>query len=172
MLCCTVPFSKQDVCPIAGLCHRNQRPTVQPLKSHVWMALCLHLAPQSAIRTTALSASHLAKARKGVLNIHFAFFMETTSLKLVTALQTVGLYHSFKQSGQPGPITRLVSCTEEQLEVYQDLDIDVPTHFAPSWSVHPRTGDVYRFDSSPYVQTFFQIVHKCKLLVCVTKMTH
>lgn len=56
--------------------------------------------------------------------------------------QTVGMMHSFRKSGQPGPITRLLSCTEEQLEEYQGLDL-APSHMVPSMSKHPVTGDWY-----------------------------
>ncbi|KAL2523256.1 hypothetical protein Fot_27179 [Forsythia ovata] len=56
--------------------------------------------------------------------------------------QTVGLVHSFHLSGQPGNITRLLSCTEEDLKQYEGLDI-APTHYVPSMSRHPVTGDWY-----------------------------
>ena len=67
----------------------------------------------------------------------------------MVVLQSIGLYHSFKKSGQAGPITRLVSCSPEQKAAYQDIDVGVPTHFAPSWSTHPVTGDQYRSAFSP-----------------------
>lgn len=54
--------------------------------------------------------------------------------------QTLGLYHSFQLSGQPGFITRLLSCTEEKLATYKNIDL-APTHVVPSYSVHPLTGD-------------------------------
>lgn len=54
--------------------------------------------------------------------------------------QTVGLVHSFYQSGQPGGITRLLSCTEEDLKEYKGRDL-APTHYVPSMSRHPLTGD-------------------------------
>lgn len=54
--------------------------------------------------------------------------------------QTVGLMHSFKKSGQPGPITRLLSCTEEEMKNYRGMDL-APTFRVPSWSRHPKTGD-------------------------------
>lgn len=47
---------------------------------------------------------------------------------------SVGLFHSHKTSGQPGGITRLLACTEEQLESYGGLDIG-PTF------VHPNLRD-------------------------------
>lgn len=54
--------------------------------------------------------------------------------------QTVGLIHSFHQSGQPGNITRLLSCTDEDLKKYAGHDL-APTHYVPSMSRHPLTGD-------------------------------
>lgn len=54
--------------------------------------------------------------------------------------QTVGLVHSFHQSGQPGDITRLLCCTEEDLKQYKGHDL-APTHYVPSMSRHPLTGD-------------------------------
>jgi hypothetical protein len=54
--------------------------------------------------------------------------------------QTVGLMHSFRKSGQPGPITRLLSCTEDVLSSYKGMDL-APTHLVPSMSHHPVTGD-------------------------------
>lgn len=54
--------------------------------------------------------------------------------------QTVGLVHSFHLSGQPGNITRLLSCTDEDLKQYAGHDL-APTHYVPSMSRHPLTGD-------------------------------
>lgn len=56
--------------------------------------------------------------------------------------QTVGLVHSFHLSGQPGNITRLLSCTDEDLKQYKGHDL-APTHYVPSMSRHPLTGDWY-----------------------------
>jgi len=56
--------------------------------------------------------------------------------------QTVGLMHSFRLSGQPGNITRLLSCTDEDLKNYKGHDL-APTHYVPSMSQHPLTGDWY-----------------------------
>lgn len=54
--------------------------------------------------------------------------------------QTVGLVHSFKKARQPGPITRLLSCTEEEKKRYRGMGL-APTLEVPSMSRHPRTGD-------------------------------
>ncbi|KAG0593534.1 hypothetical protein M758_1G329500 [Ceratodon purpureus] len=62
--------------------------------------------------------------------------------------QTVGLVHSFKQSKQPGYITRLLSCTEENLKIYRGMNL-APTHIVPSMSLHPLTGDWYPAINKP-----------------------
>ncbi len=48
-------------------------------------------------------------------------------------------------SGQQGNVTRLMSCDEESLKDWHDDGV-MPTHVAPSWTKHPRTGDLYRLD--------------------------
>ncbi|KAI0511926.1 hypothetical protein KFK09_012560 [Dendrobium nobile] len=62
--------------------------------------------------------------------------------------QTVGLIHSFHLSGQPGNITRLLSCTDEDLKNYKGHDL-APTHYVPSMSQHPLTGDWYPAINKP-----------------------
>ncbi|XP_050233680.1 peptidyl serine alpha-galactosyltransferase [Mercurialis annua] len=62
--------------------------------------------------------------------------------------QTVGLVHSFHLSGQPGNITRLLSCTDEDLKQYKGHDL-APTHYVPSMSRHPLTGDWYPAINKP-----------------------
>ncbi|EPS72306.1 hypothetical protein M569_02455, partial [Genlisea aurea] len=56
--------------------------------------------------------------------------------------QTVGLVHSLRKAGQPGPITRLLSCNDEELKNYRGMDL-APTFVVPSMTVHPKTGDWY-----------------------------
>ncbi|CAI5958389.1 unnamed protein product [Closterium sp. NIES-64] len=63
--------------------------------------------------------------------------------------QTVGLMHSYRRSKQPGPITRLLSCTEEQLKDYPNMDL-APTHTVPSMSLDPKTGEWYPAINKPY----------------------
>lgn len=62
--------------------------------------------------------------------------------------QTVGLVHSFHLSGQPGDITRLLSCTDEDLKQYKGHNL-APTHYVPSMSRHPLTGDWYPAINKP-----------------------
>ena len=63
------------------------------------------------------------------------------------------------RSGQPGPITRLLSCNPEDLERFKDLE-GINTHVAPSWTRHPRTGDIYRHALCSCAG------HSCRTLLC------
>lgn len=72
--------------------------------------------------------------------------------------QTVGLVHSFHLSGQPGNITRLLSCTDEDLKQYAGHDL-APTHYVPSMSRHPLTGDWY-----------YSYPHTCYLLPLIVSI--
>ncbi|CAL5222328.1 g4674 [Coccomyxa viridis] len=51
--------------------------------------------------------------------------------------QVLGLWYSFKRAKQPGKLTRLLSCTEEQLHTYRGLDL-VTTHVVPSLTIDPN----------------------------------
>ncbi|KAK7260643.1 hypothetical protein RIF29_26865 [Crotalaria pallida] len=62
--------------------------------------------------------------------------------------QTVGLMYSFHKSGQPGNITRLLSCSDENLKLYKGHNL-APTHYVPSMSRHPLTGDWYPAINKP-----------------------
>ncbi len=60
------------------------------------------------------------------------------------------MFFSHKRSGQPGPITRIMCCTPEEYERLPEADRDlVPTHVAPSFTHHPRLGDVYSAYNKP-----------------------
>lgn len=74
--------------------------------------------------------------------------------------QTVGIMHSYRKSGQPGPITRLLSCTDEQLQSYKGMDL-APTLKVPSMSQHPVTGDWYHPSLS--FSVFPNVAHFLKL---------
>ncbi|KAL4441065.1 hypothetical protein ABPG77_010496 [Micractinium sp. CCAP 211/92] len=63
------------------------------------------------------------------------------------------MVYSFKKVKQPGRMTRLMSCTQERWEKLPEADRayihEVPTHWAPSYSHHPRTGDWYTGINKP-----------------------
>lgn len=60
---------------------------------------------------------------------------------------TAGIVFSHRKAGMGGPITRLMSCTPEDWEELGEADkrladtLPIRTHTAPSFTVHPRTGD-------------------------------
>ncbi|KAG0475279.1 hypothetical protein HPP92_014965 [Vanilla planifolia] len=62
--------------------------------------------------------------------------------------QTVGLVHSYKKAQQPGPITRLLSCTEEERRRYKGMGL-APTLEVPSMTRHPKTDDWYPAINKP-----------------------
>lgn len=75
--------------------------------------------------------------KKPYPKIHTVFSTECTPY---FDWQTVGLMHSFNLSGQPGNITRLLSCTDDDLKQYKGHNL-APTHYVPSMNQHPLTGD-------------------------------
>ncbi|RLN24058.1 uncharacterized protein C2845_PM07G31960 [Panicum miliaceum] len=96
---------------------------------------------------TTITTQHVAlsKANSEYPKIHTLFSTECSSY---FDWQTVGLMHSFRLSGQPGNITRLLSCTDEDLKNYKGHDL-APTHYVPSMSRHPLTGDWYPAINKP-----------------------
>mgnify|MGYP004717257341 CR=1 FL=1 len=83
--------------------------------------------------------------------------------------ETVGLMHSFKKSRQPGPIARLLSCTQEERKTYRGMDL-APTFEVPSMSRHPKTGDWF---VSPSLSSLFNSFRSLSLslafpiMVCI-----
>ena len=43
--------------------------------------------------------------------------------------QSVGLFYSFRHVGQPGKITRLLACSEEQLKTYPKVNLEMGPTF-------------------------------------------
>ncbi|KAL4426165.1 hypothetical protein ABPG77_007447 [Micractinium sp. CCAP 211/92] len=84
---------------------------------------------------------------RGEASIHTVI---TTECSPYFSWQTLGMFFSHKRSGQPGPITRIMCCTPEEYERLPEADRDlVPTHVAPSFTHHPRLGDVYSAYNKP-----------------------
>lgn len=51
------------------------------------------------------------------------------------------MFYSHRKVGQPGPMTRILCCTKEDYDKLSDTEKNlVPTHVAPSYTVHPRYG--------------------------------
>ncbi|PPS20078.1 hypothetical protein GOBAR_AA00458 [Gossypium barbadense] len=55
--------------------------------------------------------------------------------------------HSFRKAQQPGPVTRLLNCTDEEKKNYKG--VDAPTLEVPSMRRHPKTGDWYPARNKP-----------------------
>ena len=53
-------------------------------------------------------------------NVHVVFSAECNH---ALTWQSVGIFHSHKAVNQPGPITRLLACSDEQLQTYRGMDI-------------------------------------------------
>jgi len=80
-------------------------------------------------------------------SIHVAF---PTECGLYFVWQSIGMVYSHGKIRQPGPLTRIVSCTPEEWEAMSPEARDfVPTHVAPNYAVHPRTGDKYPAYNKP-----------------------
>ncbi|KAL4516545.1 hypothetical protein Ndes2437A_g00686 [Nannochloris sp. 'desiccata'] len=74
----------------------------------------------------------------------------TTECGAYFGWQSLGLVYSHRKAGQPGPLTRIMSCTPEEYALLSEESINViPTHVAPSYTTHPRTGDVYSAYNKP-----------------------
>ena len=60
------------------------------------------------------------------------------------------MLYSHRKAGQPGPLTRIMSCTPEEWDSLSDeAKTIMPTHVAPSYTHHPRTGDIYSAYNKP-----------------------
>lgn len=90
-------------------------------------------------------AAHGVHKHQAPWRIHTLFSVECQNY---FDWQAVGLIHSFKKSRQPGPITRLLSCTQEERKTYRGMDL-APTFEVPSMSRHPKTGDWYPAINKP-----------------------
>ncbi|KAK7844793.1 peptidyl serine alpha-galactosyltransferase [Quercus suber] len=109
------------------------------------MAKLLALGLVAVLGLVGLGIEGVETGQKAPWRIHTLFSVECQNY---FDWQTVGLMHSFKKAQQPGPITRLLSCTDEEKQKYRGMDL-APTLEVPSMSRHPRTGDWYPAINKP-----------------------
>ena len=83
---------------------------------------------------------------------------------LVLLLHLLCLPCSFKRAGQPGPLTRLLSCTEEKLKAYKWLDI-VPTFVVPDVEYDEEHEDHYTAYNKPFAVAAWLRVSACTVHV-------
>ncbi|KIZ01491.1 hypothetical protein MNEG_6466 [Monoraphidium neglectum] len=80
-------------------------------------------------------------------NVHTVFLTDCTAY---ADWQTLTLAYSWRQSGQPGPLTRIMSCTDEEAKAHKPDTLEsVTTHTAPSYATAVRTGDHYAAYNKP-----------------------
>jgi hypothetical protein len=79
--------------------------------------------------------------------VHVAFLTDCT---YYSDWQSVGMIFSFRMSGQPGSVGRVMCCSDVERKNYDaTLLKEVDTWVAPSFAVHPRTGDHYAAYNKP-----------------------
>ena len=74
---------------------------------------------------TAPRAVRPASPAAAAVSIHNAFAAECGTYFV---WQTLGLVYSFERSGQPGPLTRLISCTGDAITLQGHAVVCVPQH--------------------------------------------
>ncbi|PSC76158.1 peptidyl serine alpha-galactosyltransferase [Micractinium conductrix] len=62
--------------------------------------------------------------------------------------QSITVVYTHRKAGVPGPIYRILTCSEEHLKTYRNVDI-VPTHVSPSWTHNERNNDNYLAYNKP-----------------------
>ncbi|XP_057982304.1 peptidyl serine alpha-galactosyltransferase-like [Malania oleifera] len=108
-----------------------------------------------------IGGSGLVRVQEAPWRIHTLFSVECQDN---FDWQTVGLVHSFKKARQPGPITRLLSCTDEEKKHYRGMHL-APTLEVPSMTRHPRTGDMCRLIKRELMTIYYLIGIGCGLMV-------
>lgn len=80
-------------------------------------------------------------------DVHIAFLTDCT---MYSDWQTVGMAFSYKQTRQPGAVTRIMCCTDEEKARYnKELLNLMPTHIAKSFEYDEKTKDHYAAFNKP-----------------------
>ena len=117
------------------------------MHAHLILLLIAWVWSAAAGATTSTTSSSRSKLTKPGTTIHTAF---PTECGLYFVWQSIGMVYSHKKIRQPGPLTRIVSCTPEEWEAMSPESRDfVQTHVAPNYAIHPRTGDKYPAYNKP-----------------------
>ena len=99
------------------------------------------LAAQLSSSSTSGSSAAAAAA------VHTVFLTDCTPY---SDWQTLALVFAWRASGQRGRLTRVMCCAPEERRAYGGEALDlVTTHVAPSFTVHPKTGDHYAAYNKP-----------------------
>lgn len=111
---------------------------------------CCGAALLASVLIALLSVNALAQApsdSKPRTPVHVAFLMDCT---MYSRWQALGAIFSFKMSGQPGSVTNVLCCTEEEEKKYPKEILDlVDSHIAPSMTINPHNHDHYAAYNKP-----------------------
>lgn len=87
----------------------------------------------------ALQQAAWAEEKKTYQGVHVAFLTDCT---MYSDWQSVGMAFSFRMSGQPGDVIRVMCCSEKDRKRYSKGLLEmVETWIAPDMSVSPRNND-------------------------------
>ncbi|DBA88087.1 TPA: hypothetical protein ACH3X2_005086 [Trebouxia sp. C0005] len=90
-------------------------------------------------------ASAATELRAATPTLHTVVPTECT---MYFSWQSLGIQYSHRKAGQTGPITRIISCTDEQKQTYKDIDL-MPSHIVPSLTQDKEHNDVYSAYNKP-----------------------
>ncbi|KAF6253042.1 hypothetical protein COO60DRAFT_1628374 [Scenedesmus sp. NREL 46B-D3] len=108
---------------------------------------CILAASVAAVLVAALAAGGAYAEATSNEDVHVVFLTDCTSY---SDWQTLGSVYSWRESGQTGPLSKVMCCTKDEAAAYnKDMLGVVKTHVAPSYAVHPRTGDAYAAYNKP-----------------------
>ena len=122
-------FTNKGVPRAAENQHKNQGFIL-----HILLSLCLPLLPSPTRR--AMEAADVA-------HLHVVF-----SAECIPAFdwQSAGLFYSFNRTRQPGKITRLLACSDEQLASYPKSNLDMGPTFVHLNMRFDAVNDIERGD--------------------------
>lgn len=94
-----------------------------------------------------LALAMLGAAFAALTPVHVVFLTDCT---MYSNWQSLGMIWSFRMSGQPGSVSRVMCCTPEEKAKYDAaLQHEVDTWVAPSFTIHPVTKDHYAAYNKP-----------------------
>lgn len=126
---------------------REMRRSISTLVSKTFVSVVVViLAANERIGLATSLSSHLPSQHRAK-TLHTAVPTECGSYFV---WQSIGMVYSHRKIKQPGPLTRIVSCTPEEWEDMPTESKEIAqTHVAPNYAVHPRTGDEYPAYNKP-----------------------
>ena len=96
-------------------------------------------------------------SEKGAIHV----VISTECFKSYFVYQALAMKYTFDKVGQPGKITRVISCNEDEAKeklTEEDMAI-MDTLVVPNWKQHPITGDYYQPYNRP-VSTMFWLAER------------